>query len=176
MEIYSLKHEENLLEGKCKGFTIDRDVENINQEVGFLECICAIEDEFNILIKLPEMISETDFNQVHYLYELINNETVEKPGRNFTMDMTLSEESHDAFAQMEDTEIILWMNIDCEIDLFGFTFNIPIKRTVSPVRIAEVGRIKEIIKLLKVGEKITLEIIADKGKTVDVLEGTPKIN
>lgn len=176
MEIYSLKHEENLLEGKCKGFTIDRNVDKLDEEIEFLDCICAIEDRFNISIKLPELISETDFNQTRYLYKLINNENIENCGRNFKMDMTLSEESHDAFAEMEDTEIILWMNIDCKIDLFGFTFNMPIKRTVSPARIAEISRIKEIAKLLKVGEKITLEIIADKGKIVDVLEGAPKVN
>ena len=175
MEIYSLKEGKNLLEGKCNGFKIDRDLKHIDQEIEFLEWICAIEEKFNISLNMPEMISEVDYNNTKYLYKLISGETIEKRGQDFRMDLTVSEESYDAFNDLKDTEIYLLMNIELNLELFDYSFELPIKRTVMPAKIAEIDRIKEIVKLLKVGEKLTIDIIADKGTFADVLERTPVI-
>lgn len=174
--VYSLKEETPLIEGYCRDLDVKKAPEVLDKEIEFFSWICQIEDFFTINIELPEAITQWEHHIIEKICTMINGENYVNKGDRFNLHMTLHEGSKDAIWDTEDSDMIIWMDMIENVTVFGYTFSLPIRRTLAPVRIVNLDKLKKVIEYMDVGDDVTIKLSLRDGKCSDQITKVPTVS
>lgn len=143
---------------------------DLDDEISFLEKIVLIERYFNISIEIPNEITVGDNLLVDRLYCLIQDQ-YKGNWDSYDFKMNLTKENKESIINSEDMDLTLAYSAVGTFNLFGNIFSLPIRRELECCRIKDLGRLKEKVSVLDVGDPLKFVVIpgnsVSKGSYID---------
>ena len=140
-----------------------QDCERIDNEIGFLQKVVAIENQFHIALNIPEEITVRDHLVIDRIYSMITVGEYRGVTAKFTIAFDLSQELRNAVCDFEHKPSDLaWVAKD-EVSLFNQSISVPIIRRVDHLRIEDIDRVKAKLQVLDNEETIRITFINSDG-------------
>lgn len=154
----------NLNEQFIQGNIDQMDIENLNEEIEFLEKIVTIEDFFSVSICIPEIITPEDHVIINRIYDLIQGSYKGAADR-FDFSFELNEEVKKRILEMTELSYVLAYSAEGTFTIFGQDFVVPVIREIDSVSIENLSRLKEKVSVLDIGDQIKIAYIPSDGRS-----------
>ena len=140
-----------------------QDCERIDNEIGFLQKVVAIENQFHIDLNIPEEITVRDHLVIDRIYSMITVGEYRGVTARFTIAFDLSQELRNAVCDFEHKPSDLaWVAKD-EVSLFNQNISVPIIRRVDHLRIEDIDHVKAKLQVLDNEDTIRITFINSDG-------------
>ena len=128
--------------GRINTFKYNTGFQSVEEEIDFLERICAIEDYFHIQMTLDGDISEEEYDTVVWVSKLITQDEVESKWSEATCTGILDQRFREKLVEL-DCEIHTFSYVgNIVVNLFGATFEFRHMRTYKCAIIQDFEKIK----------------------------------
>lgn len=166
IHIYELSHGEDFIAGHINAIDYKTGFLSIEEEIDFLERICAIEDYFNVQISPRGEISYNEYNSVVYISDLIRNEQVTGTWSEATVTGLLSQHFREKLTTM-DKELYMFSYVGVgHIDLFGVEIEFRFMRSFKSAIMVDIDKVRRKAEVLDDGDSIKITFHAGDDKTV----------
>ena len=171
IHIYVLAAGEDLISGCINEMDLKTGFSSMDEEIDFLERICAIEDYFHVTLTPDGAISQGEYDAVIKISDLIRNDEVNGTWSEATFTGVLSQHFRNELINM-DKELYMFSYVGIShVDLFGSEFEFRFMRTFKCARMVDFEKVKRKAEVLDDGDdiKITFRAGDDKG-TIETLK------
>lgn len=171
IHIYMLLTNEDLIAGYINNMDLKTGFPRIEEEIYFLERVCAIEEYFGVTLKPDGAISQGEYDTVVRVSDLIRNDEVRGTWTEVTFTGVLDQHFREELTTM-DEELYGFSYVGVShVDLFGAEFEFRFMRTYNCARIVEYEKLKKKIEVLDDGDDVKITFRAgDDKRTVDTLK------
>ena len=166
IHIYELSRGEDFIAGYINAIDYKTSFLSIEEEIVFLERICAIEDYFNVQISLRGEITDNEYNTVVYISDLIRNDLVIGTWSEVTFTGSLSQHFREKLTTL-DKELYMFSFVGVgHIDLFGVEIEFRFMRTFKYAIMVDIDKVRRKAEVLDDGDSIKITFRAGDDKTV----------
>ena len=177
LHIYVLALGEDIIAGYINDMKYRTGFGSVEEEIDFLERVCAIEDYFGVTLAPRGEISNKEYEAVLHISDLIRNDEVKGTWSEATFTGIMSQHFREELISM-DKELYMFSYVGIShVDLFGAEFEFRFMRTFKCAHMVDFEKVKRKAEVLDDGDgiKITLRAGDDKG-TIDTLKIPEKID
>ena len=171
LHIYVLALGEDIIAGYINDMNYRTGFGSVEEEIDFLERICAIENYFGVTLAPRGEISNKEYEAVLHISDLIRNDEVKGTWSEATFTGIMSQHFREELVSM-DKELYMFSYVGIShVDLFGAEFEFRFMRTFNCARMVDFEKVKRKAEVLDDGDdiKITFRAGDDKG-TIDTLK------
>ena len=176
LHIYVLALGEDIIAGYINDMNYRTGFGSVEEEIDFLERVCAIEDYFGVTLAPRGEISNKEYEAVLHISDLIRNDEVKGTWSEATFTGIMSQHFREELVSM-DKELYMFSYVGIShVDLFGAEFEFRFMRTFNCAHMIDFEKVKRKAEVLDDGDdiKITFRAGDDKG-TIDTLKIPEKI-
>lgn len=176
LHIYVLALGEDIIAGYINDMNYRTGFGSVEEEIDFLERVCAIEDYFGVTLSPHGEISNKEYEAVLHISDLIRNDEVKGTWSEATFTGIMSQHFREELINM-DKELYMFSYVGfSHVDLFGAEFEFRFMRTFNSAKMVDFEKVKRKAEVLDDGDdiKITFRAGEDKG-TIDTLKIPDKI-
>lgn len=176
LHIYVLEPGEDIIAGHINDMDYKTGFVSVDEEIEFLERVCAIEDYFGVVLAPCGEISNQEYETVFYISDLIRNDEVKGTWSEATFTGIMSQRFRDELIRMDkELDMFSYVGIS-HVELFGAEFEFRFMRTFKRARMVDFEKVKRKAEVLDDGDEIKITFMAgdDKG-TIDTLKIPEKI-
>jgi len=157
LHVYSLEYQKDIFAGVINNFEVETGFASIEEEVDFLERICAIEEHFNVHLELPDEISEKEYRCVIQISDLILKEQAEFTWNDAEFNGVVSEHFKEALRKLKTPISMLTYVGITDVNIFGAEFSFKFKRTYREAVMQDNGRIRRLVEQLEEGDPLRIK-------------------
>lgn len=165
LHVYVLEAGEDLVAGLINSFDLHTGFSSVDEELDFLERICAIENYFDVVLNVSGEISAGEYNAVVMISDLVRNEEVKGSWKDSSFTGTIDQHFREQVLEMEDIEHELSYVGTHAVDLFGAEFEFRFMRTLKCARFDDLAKIRKKLEVLDDGESIKITLVSGEDKT-----------
>ena len=171
LRVHALNYGKDMFAGRINTFKYNTGFQSVEEEIDFLERICAIEDYFHIQMTLDGDISEEEYDTVVWVSKLITQDEVESKWSEATCTGILDQRFREKLVEL-DCEIHTFSYVgNIVVNLFGATFEFRHMRTYKCAIIQDFEKIKRKAEVLDDGDEIKIIFKpGDDNTAVDTLK------
>lgn len=149
---------------------------SIDEEIDFLDRICAIEDYFNVRLNPAGKISEEEYQSVIHISDLVRKDMVCTTWSEMTFTGILDRHFREELIAM-DTELYMFSYVGTgKIELFGASFDFKFMRSFKCAYMVDYEKVKKKAEVLDDGDSIKITFRAGKDNTaIDTLNIPDKL-
>ena len=176
LHIYVLALSEDIIAGYINDMNYRTGFGSVDEEIDFLERVCAIEDYFGVTLSPQGEISNKEYETVLHISDLIRNDEVKGTWSEATFTGIMSQHFREELINM-DKELYMFSYVGfSHVELFGAEFEFRFMRTFNCAQMVDFEKVKRKAEVLDDGDdiKITFKAGDDKG-TIDTLKIPEKI-
>lgn len=166
IHIYALETKCDFIAGYINGWTYKTGFASVDEEIDFLERVCAIEDHFSVKLNLSGKISEEAYDKVLYVSDLIKNGNVSTTWNEMTCTGTLDHRLREELVKKGPTFYMLSYVGICEIGMFGISVEFRLMRTFKCACIVDYEKVKKKAEVLEDGDTINIAFRAGEDNSV----------
>ena len=166
IHIYALETKCDFIAGYINGWTYKTGFASVDEEIDFLERVCAIEDYFSIKLNLSGKISEEVYDKVLYVSDLIKNGNVSTTWNEMTCTGTLDHRLREELVKKGPAFYMLSYVGICEIEMFGTSVEFRLMRTFKCACIVDYEKVKKKAEVLEDGDTINITFRAGEDNSV----------
>lgn len=171
LNIYLLSEEKDLLAGYIDPLNLKTGFASIDEEIDFLERICAIEDYFKVSLSATGDISKADYDKVIRLSDLIRKDQIEGTWTEATFTGTTTPTFRAALKSETGELHQISFVYAHHVELFGTSLDVKIMRSFYSARFADIDKVKKKVELLEDGESIKITFCAgDDNRAIETLK------
>ncbi len=157
LHVYSLEYQKDIFAGAINNFEAETGFASIEEEVDFLERICAIEEHFNVHLDLPEEISGREYQCIIQISDLLLKEQVEFTWNETEFNSVVSDHFKEALIKLETPISMLTYVGITDVNIFGAEFSFKFKRTYREAVMQDIGRIRRLVEQLEEGDPLRIK-------------------
>lgn len=171
LHIYVLALGEDIIAGYINDMDYKTGFNSVDEEIDFLERVCAIEDYFHIQLNPHGEISYNEYKTVIQISDLIRNEEVLGTWDEATFTGVLSQHFREELINMDKEEYRFSYVGISHVELFGAEFEFRFMRTFKDAQMVDIEKVRRKAEVLDDGDEIKFTFRAgnDKG-TIDTLK------
>lgn len=171
IHIYVLRIAEDIIAGHINDMNYKTEFASVDEEIDFLERVCAIEDYFRVELNLYGEISHKEYDTVLHISDLIRNDEVTGTWNEVTFSGIMSHHFREELMTM-DKELYMFSYVGIShVNLFGAEFEFRFMRTFKCARMADIEKVKRKAEVLDDGDTIRITFVAGEDKeTIDTLK------
>ena len=137
--------------------------ENLYEEIEFLQKIVAIEEYFETTINIPNSITAGEHAVINRLYDLIQGGYKGNLDK-FDFSFELCDENRPRLLSLTETDYVLGYSAEGTFSIFNQKLIVPIFREIECVKVENLGRLKEKIRILDNGDQVKIVYVPGTGK------------
>lgn len=161
-----LNKEHDLFVGNINSFDYKTGFQSTEEEIDFLERVCAIEDYFNVTMVLDGDISAEEFDTVVWVSKLISQDEVESKWNEVTCTGIVDQHFREKLLEL-NTEIHMLSYVGkMNVKLFGAEFELKHMRTYKCAVMQDFDKIKRKAEELDDGDQIKITFKSGEDNTV----------
>ena len=171
LHIYVLSHGEDIIAGYINDLDYRTGFSSAEEEIDFLERVCVIEDYFNVQLFPHGEISNSEYNAVLHISDLIRNDRVIGTWSEVTFTGIMSQHFREELTTL-DKELYMFSYVGVShIDLFGAEFEFRFMRTFKCAIMVDIDKVRRKAEVLDDGDNIKITFRAgDDKETIDTLK------
>jgi hypothetical protein len=166
LHIYVLSQGEDIIAGYINGFDYKTGFSSTEEEIDFLERICVIEDYFNVRLSPCGEISNSEYNSVFIISDLIRNEQVTGTWNEFAFTGEMSQHFRKELTTLDMKQHVISYVGVIHVNLFGAEFEFQFMRTFKCATVVDIEKIRRKAEVLDDGDSIRITFRAGDDKTV----------
>ena len=171
LHVYALSANEDIIAGFINNIDLKTGFISIDEEIDFLERICAIEEYFNVTLTPDGEITQKEYDAVIRISDLVRNVEVKGTWSEFTVTCVRNHASRENLTLIGEKMRVfssVWTN---HVELFGAEFEFRSMRTFRCAQIADYKKLRRKLDVLDDGDKIKITFRAGEDKEfVDTLK------
>ena len=166
LHIYILSCGEDLIAGYINDVKYRSGFSSIEEEIDFLERICAIEDYFQVHLSCYGEINNGDYHETLYISDLIRNNQVMGTWSDFSFNGIMSQHFREELTtSYEKPHSLSYVGVR-HIDLFGAEFELRFMRTFKCAIMVDIDKARKKAEVLDDGENFKISFRAGDDKSV----------
>lgn len=171
LRVHVLNTEEDLFVGNVNNFNYKTGFQTAEEEIDFLERICAIEDYFQVTMTIDGDISKKEYDTVVWISKLISQEEVETKWSEVNCTGILDHHFRERLIDL-DAEIHMLSYVGhTTVNLFGAQFEFDHMRTYKCAIMQDFDRVKKKAEVLDDGDEIRIKFKPGEDDTeIDTLK------
>ena len=170
LHIFVLEAQQDIIAGFINGMEYRTGFESVDEEIDFLERICAIEDYFNVRLSPAGKISQEEYQTVIHISDLVRNDEVPTTWNEMTFSGILDQHFREGLMAM-NAELHMFSYVGTDVvELFGTSFDFKFMRTLKSAYMVDYEKIKKKAEILDNGDSIRITFKAMKDNSaIDTL-------
>ena len=161
--IYVLSLQKDLMAGHIEDVNWRTGFSDIQEEIDFLERVCAIEDYFHVQLDIEGDITEHEYNAVVRISDLIRKEKVTTKWKQAVFRGILNDELRKNIEALKASEELSLSYVGkCQADLFGTVIEFEYMKTYQCAVIQDVDKLKKLATLMDNGDEIKIKVVPGK--------------
>lgn len=170
LHIFVLEAQQDIIAGFINGMEYRTGFESVDEEIDFLERICAIEDYFNVRLSPAGKISQEEYQTVIHISDLVRNDEVPTTWNEMTFSGILDQHFREGLMAM-NAELHMFSYVGTGVvELFGTSFDFKFMRTLKSAYMVDYEKIKKKAEILDNGDSIRITFKAMKDNSaIDTL-------
>ena len=171
MHIYILSRGEDLVAGCMNEIDSMKGSPSLGEEIDLLERVCVIEDYFQVSLEVGSKITQSEYDMVIWVSDLIRNDELLKTWDMMTFTGILDQDFREELTSMGEKSCKFSYIGTAYVELFGAEFELHYMRTFKSAQIVDYEKVIKKLEVLDDGEeiKITFRSGEDKGM-IDTLK------
>lgn len=176
IHIYVLEAGQDIIAGYINDIGYKTGFASIDEEIDFLDRICAIEDYFNVRLNPAGKISEEEYQSVIHISDLVRKDMVCTTWNEMTFTGILDQHFREKLIAM-DTELYMFSYVGTgKIELFGASFDFKFMRSFKCAYMVDYEKVKKKATVLDDGDSIKITFRAGKDNSaIDTLNIPDKL-
>lgn len=171
LHIYVIELGEDIIAGYINDMNYKTGFTSVDEEIDFLERVCAIEDYFGVVLSPYGEISNKEYDAVLHISDLIRNDEVRGTWNEATFTGIMSQHFRDELISMDKELYMFSYGGVSHVKLFGAEFEFRFMRTFKCARIVDFEKVKRKAEVLDDGDDIKISFMAgDDNGTIDTLK------
>ena len=171
LHIYVLALGEDIIAGYINDMDYKTGFNSVDEEIDFLERVCAIEDYFHIQLNPHGEISYKEYKTVIQISDLIRNEEVLGTWDEATFTGVISQHFRKELINMDKEEYRFSYVGISHVELFGAEFEFRFMRTFKDAQMVDIEKVRRKAEVLDDGDEIKITFRAGNDKrTIDTLK------
>lgn len=166
IQIKALKLNEVFVKGPAN--RTGTEVTDLSKEIQFLEMIVKIEDCYQCQINLPKVITRDEYDTINHLYILLTEGEFKGNWTKMDFEFIVSQQTKQRVSDLIEATYTLWYYCQAEIDVFGQTLLLPMRRRIEGAQVFELEKIKRKAEVLDEGDSLKIKYIPGSGKATGV--------
>lgn len=176
LHVYGLELREDIIAGNINDINYKTEFASLDEEIDFLERVCAIEDYFGVVLSPCGEISNREYEAVLYISDLIRNNEVRGRWSKATFTGVMSQHFRNELLRMDNKLYMFSYVGTSHVELFGAEFEFRFMRTFKCARMVDFEKVKRKAEALDDGDEIKITFMAgDDKETIDTLKIPEKI-
>ena len=159
LHIFALEKRKDFMAGNINSVNYKTGFASVEEEIDFLNRICAIEDYYNVSIAISDVISEEEYRLVLRISDLIMKDEVKFTWTEASFTGNVDANFRKQLNTLEVTEITFSHVIYEDVKLFGACFELYYWRTYKKAIMKDIEKIKQIVSLIGDGDPIKFSFI-----------------
>lgn len=170
IHVYVLEAEQDIIAGCIDSMEYKTGFTSVDEEIDFLERLCAIEDYFNVKLSPSGNISEEEYNKIIYISDLIQKGNVAITWSEIILTGTLDQRFRE-WLITTDSDFYMFSYVETDlIELFGASFEIKFMRSYKCAYIVDHEKVKKKAEILDDGDIIKITFRAgDDNSAIDTM-------
>ena len=171
LHIYVLSHGEDIIAGYIDDINNKTSFSSVEEEIDFLERVCAIEDYFKVQLSLHGEISDREYNTVLRISDLIRNDQVIGTWSKATFTGIMSQHFRKELTTLDKDQYMFSYVGVSHINLFGAEFEFRFMRTFKCATMVDIEKVRRKAEVLDDGDDIKITFRAGDDKSaIDTLK------
>ncbi len=176
LHIYVLEAGQDIIAGYINDIAYKTGFASIDEEIDFLDRICAIEDYFKVELAPAGIISENEYRCVIQISDLVRNNTVSITWSEMTFTGILDQHFREELMTMNKELFMLSYIGTGEVKLFGASIVFRFMRSLKCAYIVDYEKVKKKAEILDDGDSIKITFRAgDDNSAIDTLNVPDKM-
>lgn len=165
IHVYVLSRGEDLIAGYINDRDYKTGFSSVEEEIDFLERVCTIEDYFNVQLSPRGEISNSEYNTVVHISDLIRNDQVTGTWSEVTFTGIISQHFREKLTTWDqEPHVLTYVGVN-QIDLFGAEFEFRYMRTFKCATMVDIDKVRRKAEVLDDGDSIKFTFRAGDDKT-----------
>lgn len=165
IHIYVLEAGEDIIAGYINDFDLHTGFASIDDEIDFLERLCAIENYFHVVMKPEGTISEGEYHAVLTISDLVRSDEVKGTWEDATFTGTLDQHFREELLAMENKDHLISYVGTHHVKLFGAEFEFRVMKTFKCAHFDDIEKVKKKVEVLDDGDSIKITFKPGEDKT-----------
>ena len=171
IHIYMLSRGEDLIAGYINDIDHKLGFLSFEEEIDFFERVCTIEDYFHVQLSPRGEISNSEYNIVVYISDLIRNDQVTGTWNEVTFTVLISQHFREKLTTLDKELYMLSYVGVSNVDLFGAEFEFRFMRSFKCATLIDIDKVRRKAEVLDDGDNIKITFRAGNDKTaIDTLK------
>lgn len=141
---------------------------DLSKEIQFLEMIVKIEECYQCQINIPKAITRDEYDTINHLYILLTEGEFKGNWTKMDFEFIVSQQTKHRVSDLLEATYTLWYYCQAEIDVFGQTLLLPMRRRIEGAQVFELERTKRKAEVLDEGDSLKIKYIPGNGKATGV--------
>ena len=164
MHIYILSRGEDLAAGRMNEVDSKNESPSLGEEIDLLERVCEIEDYFQITLVLGSEITQSEYDMVIRVSDLIRSEEVLKTWDKMTFTGILDQHFREELTSMDEKPYIFSYIGTAHVEMLGAEFEFQYMRTLKSAQIVDYDKVIKKAEVLDDGDEIKITFQAGEDK------------
>ena len=171
IHIYMLSRGEDLIAGYINEIDHKLGFLSFEEEIDFFERVCTIEDYFHVQLSPRGEISNSEYNIVVYISDLIRNDQVTGTWNEVTFTVLISQHFREKLTTLDkELSMLSYVGVS-NVDLFGAEFEFRFMRSFKCATLIDIDKVRRKAEVLDDGDNIKITFRAGNDKTaIDTLK------
>ena len=171
MHIYILSRDEDLVAGRMTEIDSMKGAPSLEEEIDLLERVCEIEDYFQVTLVLGNEITQSEYDMVIRVSDLIRSDEVLKTWDRVTFTGILDQHLREELTLMGEKSCRLSYIGTAHVEMFGAEFEFHFMRTFKSAQIVDYDKVIKKAEVLDDGDEIKITFRAgDDKEMIDTLK------
>lgn len=141
---------------------------DLSKEIQFLEMIVKIEECYQCQISIPKAITRDEYDIINHLYILLTEGEFKGNWTKMDFEFIVSQQTKQRVSDLLEATYTLWYFSQAEIDVFGQTLLLPLRRRIEGAQVYELEKTKRKAEVLDEGDSLKIKYIPGNGKATGV--------
>lgn len=170
LHIFVLEVQQDIIAGYINDMEYKTGFTSVDEEIDFLERICAIEDYFNVRLCPAGKISQEEYQSVIHISDLVRKDEVHTTWDEMTFSGVLDQKFREELMAMDAKMYMISYVGTGVVELFGTSFEFKFMRTLKCANMVDYEKIKKKAEILDNGDsiRITFKAVEDNS-AIDTL-------
>lgn len=171
LHIFGLSVGEDFIAGYINDLDLETGFSSIDEEIDFLERICAIEDYFNVTLTPDGEIDQNEYDTVVGISDLVRSDEVKGTWSEVTLTGKIDHNFREKLISMgEETYGFSFIGVT-HVQLFGAEFDFRFMRSYKCAQIVDYEKLRRKVEVLDDGDEIKITFRSgDDKEIVDTLK------
>lgn len=165
LHIYLLEASQDIIAGHINDVPLSTGFSSIDEEIDFLERLCAIEGYFNVVLDPFGDITYEEYHIVRQISDLVRSNEVEERWEEASFTGVMDQHFRDAIIAMDNTPHLFSYVGMHRVELFGASLEFRFVKTFKCAYIVDLEKLQKKVAILDDGDSIKVKFAPGEDKT-----------